>query len=68
MRAFVQMRQFLVQNNEIISSIEELKQRVKQLELSEAFTLSSSYDLCEDTRREMDDIYIALAEMAKRRS
>jgi len=38
------------------------------LELSEAFTLSSSYDLCEDTRREMDDIYIALAEIAKRRS
>jgi len=67
-RAFVQMRQFLVQNNEIISSIEELKQRVKQLELSEEFTLSSINDLSEDTRREMDDIYIALAEMAKKKS
>jgi hypothetical protein len=66
-RAFVQMRQFLLQNNEIILSIEELKQRVKQLELSEEFTLSSMNDLSEDTRREMDDIYIALAEMANRK-
>jgi len=38
------------------------------LELSEEFTLSSIHDLSEATRREMDDIYIALAEMAKRRS
>jgi len=30
--------------------------------------LSSIHDLSEATRREMDDIYIALAEMAKRRS
>jgi hypothetical protein len=66
-RAFVQMRQFLLQNNEIILSIEELKQRVKQLELSEEFTLSSLNDLSEDTRREMDDIYIALAEMANKK-
>ena len=67
-RAFVRMRQFLLQNNEMISSIEELKQRVKQLELSEEFTLSSINDLSEDTRQEMDDIYIALAEMAKKKS
>jgi len=66
-RAFVRMRQFLIQNNEILVSIEELKKRVKQLELSEEFTLSSITDLSEDTRREMDDIYIALAEMANKK-
>ena len=38
-RAFVRIRQFLLQNNEILLSIEELKKRVKQLELSEEFTL-----------------------------
>lgn len=34
------------------------------MELSEEFTLSSMNDLSEDKQREMDDIYIALAEMA----
>ena len=65
MRAFVQMRQFLLQNREILLSIDDLKQRVKQLEQFGEDTLSSINDLSEDTRREMDDIYIALAEMAK---
>jgi len=64
MRAFVQLRQFLLQNKEILQSIDELRQRVKQLELSGEETLASINDLSEDTRREMDDIYIALAEMA----
>lgn len=64
MRAFVQLRQFLLQNREIILSIDVLRQRVKQLELSGEETLTSINDLSEDTRREMDDIYIALAEMA----
>ena len=31
-------------------------------------TLASINDLSEDTRREMDDIYIALTEMAKNKS
>ncbi len=68
MRAFVQMRQFLIQNREIILSIDELRKRVEQLELSGEETLSSINDLSEDTRREMDDIYIALAEMAKKKN
>jgi len=51
MRAFVRLREFLVQNNEIISNIEELKQRVNQSELSEKFTMSSITDLSEDTPR-----------------
>ena len=66
MRAFVQMRQFIIQNREILLSIEELRKRVKQLELSGEETLASINDLSEDARREMDDIYIALAEMAKK--
>jgi len=68
MRAFVHMRQFIIQNREILLSIDELRQRVKQLEQSKEETLSSINDLSEDTRREMDDIYIALAEMAKKKS
>ena len=63
-RAFVQMRQFIIQNKEILLSINEIRQRLKLLEQSQEETLSSMNDLSEDTRREMDDIYIALAEMA----
>jgi len=66
MRAFVQMRQFLIQNREIIFSIEELSQRLKLLEQSGEETLVAMNDLSEDTRRELDDIYIALAEMASK--
>ncbi len=64
MRAFVQLRQFLIQNRDVISGIEDLKQRLKLLEQSGEVTLAALNDLSEDTRREMDEIYIALAEMA----
>jgi len=64
MRAFVQMRQFLLQNREIILSIEEMRQKLKQLEQSGEETLGAINDLSEDNRKEFDDIYIALAEMA----
>jgi uncharacterized protein YeeX (DUF496 family) len=67
MRAFVQMRQFLIQNKEIIQSIDELRQRLKQLEQSGEETLAAINDLSEDTRQEIDDIYIALAEMANKK-
>lgn len=64
MRAFVQMRQFILQNRELIFSIEELRRKLHQLEQSGEETLAAMNDLSEDTRRELDDIYIALAEMA----
>lgn len=66
MRAFVAMRQFILQNKDIFLSIEELRQRMKALEQSGEETLSAINDLSEDTRQELDDIYIALAEMAKK--
>ena len=67
MRAFVQMRQFLIQNRDILKSIDELKQKIIQLEQSGEDTLSAINDLSEDTRKEIDDIYIALAEMASKK-
>jgi len=67
MRAFVQMRQFLIQNRDILKSIEELKQNIIQLEQSGEDTLAAINDLSEDTRKEIDDIYIALSEMADKK-
>ncbi|MBP1637660.1 MAG: hypothetical protein H6Q18_449 [Bacteroidetes bacterium] len=66
MRAFVQMRQFLLQNRIIFQSIEELKLKIKTIEEASEETLSAINDLSEDTRKEIDDIYIALAEMANK--
>ena len=67
MRAFVQMRQFLIQNRDILKSIDELKQKIIQLEQSGEDTLAAINDLSEDTRKEIDDIYIALSEMADKK-
>ncbi len=66
MRAFVEMRQFILQNKDIFQSIEDLRLKMKALEQSNEETLSAVNDLSEDTRQELDDIYIALAEMAKK--
>lgn len=67
MRAFVQMRQFIIQNRDVLQSIDELKQKINQLEQSGEETLAAMNDLSEDTRKELDDIYIALAQMANKK-
>ncbi len=66
MRAFVAIRQGLpqVSNNK---ELEELKKRVKELEESSEDTLAAINDLSEDTRRELDDIYLALTELAEKK-
>ena len=53
MRAFVSVRQYLSSTNNTTKEIEELKQRMKVLE-----------DGNEDTRKELDDIYLALSQLA----
>jgi len=64
MNAFVAMRQFLINNSFKIKEIEELKVRVKLLEAYSEETLKAVNDLSEDSRKEFDDIYIALSELA----
>ena len=63
MRAFVAIRQGLpkVSNHK---ELEELKARIKELEEASEETMAAINDLSEDTRRELDDIYKALSEMA----
>ena len=64
MRAFVTVRQYLVTANNPIKEIEELKQRMKALEQGSEDTIAAINDLSEDTRRELDDIYLALSQLA----
>ena len=75
MRAFVSIRQYVLANYEKNAEIAELRERITALEHKEnkAFamisqvgeeTLEAINDLSEDTRKELDDIYIALSELA----
>jgi len=64
MRAFVTVRQYLTSANGTIKKIEELKQRMKALEQGSEDTIAIINDLNEDTRRELDDIYLALSQLA----
>lgn len=64
MRAFVTVRQYLTSTNNPIKEIEELKQRMKVLEQGSEDTIAAINDLSEDTRRELDNIYLALSQLA----
>lgn len=66
MRAFVTIRQGLP----AVSShqeLEDLKKRVKALEEINEETLSAINDLSEDSRKEFDDIYLALSQLAQKK-
>lgn len=64
MRAFVTVRQYLSSVNNTTKEIEELKQRMKMLEEGNEDTIATVNDLSEDTRKELDDIYLALSQLA----
>lgn len=66
MRAFVAIRQGLpaVNNHQ---ELEELKNRIKALEEISEETLSALNDLSEDSRREFDDIYLALSQLSQKK-
>ena len=63
-RAFVSIRQYLSVTNKPIKEIEDLKQRMKALEKGTEDTIAAINDLSEDTRKELDDIYLALSQLA----
>lgn len=65
MRAFVAIRQGLpqVSNNK---ELKELKARMKELEEVSEETMAAINDLSEDTRKELDDIYLALSQLASK--
>lgn len=64
MRAFVTVRKYLSSLNSTTKEIEELKQRMRMLEEGNEDTIAAVNDLSEDTRKELDDIYLALSQLA----
>lgn len=64
MRAFVQIRQYLTSTQLQSAEIEELKAKVKALEMGSENTLGAVNDLSEDLQKDIDNIYIAIAELS----
>jgi hypothetical protein len=65
-RAFVAVRNYLMHHASASEEIKALKERVNALEDMSEENLKAINDLSEDTEHHLDDIYIALSELADR--
>lgn len=67
MRAFVSVRRYLsAMSHDSVKEIEDLKQRMKALEKGSEDTMAAINDLSEDIQKELDDIYLALSQLAEK--
>ena len=66
MRAFVQVRQYLLTAASFSSELKELRAKVDLLQLQQDENLGAVNDLSEDVRGEIDNLYIAIAELSTR--
>ena len=67
MRVFVAIRNYTLQATTSSIEIKELQERIKSLEMANEETLCAINDLSEDTQKSLDDIYIALSELATKK-
>ena len=66
MRAFVQVREYLLAASSVSAEIKELRAKVDLLALQQEENLGAVNDLSEDVREDIDNLYLALAELAAR--
>ena len=66
MRAFVQVREYLLAATSVSSELQELRARMDLLQMHQEANLESVNDLSEDVRVEIDNLYLAIAELASR--
>lgn len=66
MRAFVQVRQYLLATASLSADIKELKAKVDLLQLQKEEDLCAVNDLSEDVRKEIDNLYLAIGELSTR--
>ena len=66
MRAFVQVRQYLLAAASVSSELKELRAKVDLLQLQQEENLGAVNDLSEDVRGEIDNLYLAIAELSTR--
>jgi phage regulator Rha-like protein len=63
-RAFVAMRQLLMSNTIVTAELAEIRAKLALLEHTDEETLEALNDLSEDLRRDIDNIYTAIAELS----
>lgn len=66
MRAFVQVREYLIAASSLSTEIKELRAKVDLLEIQQSENLGAVNDLSEDMRKELDSLYIAIGELSIR--
>ena len=66
MRAFVQVREYLLAASSISEELKELRARVDLLQLQQEEDIGSINDLSEDVRQDIDNLYLAIAELSSR--
>lgn len=64
MRAFVQMRNYIASTSTISAELAEIRAKLQLLEHNNEDTLEAVNDLSEDVRKDIDNIYMAIAELS----
>ena len=66
MRAFVQVRQYLLTSASMSAELKELRAKVDLLALQREEDLGAVNDLSEDVRQDIDNLYLAIGELSSR--
>ena len=66
MRAFVQVRQYLLTTVSMSAELKELRAKVDLLALQREEDLGAVNDLSEDVRQDIDNLYLAIGELSSR--
>ena len=67
-RAFIAMRNYIVQNHQVTAELAEIRARLEILERNDEENMAAVNDMSEDMRKEIDNIYQAIAELSVRRA
>ena len=66
MRAFVQVRQYLLTTASMSAELKELRAKVDLLAMQQEENLAAVNDLSEDVRKDIDNLYLAIGELSSR--
>ncbi|MBP3795724.1 MAG: ORF6N domain-containing protein [Bacteroidales bacterium] len=66
MRAFVQVREYLLAASTVSAELKELRAKVDLLALQREDDLGAVNDLSEDVRQDIDNLYLAIGELSSR--
>ncbi len=64
MRAFVAMRNYITTTSTVTAELQEIRTKLALLERNDEDNMEAINDLSEDMRKEIDNIYLAIAELS----